>query len=109
MTVIISASTMEDSDSDFSDAREGQDLIKRKTKLNAKGQKVRGEAQAWMEIFRFPNSQEFKDSDIAEKIEKEFSRRKFREFEFADVAEYECKFRRRVGIIPCPYKLKVIL
>ena len=62
-----------------------------------------------METFRFPNSQEFKDSDIAKKLETEFSRRKFREFEFADVAEYECKFRRRVGIIPCPFKIKVML
>ena len=108
-TVNISSSTMSDSDSDFSDAGEGQDNVKKKTKVNAKGQKIRGEAQSWMEIFRFPNSQDFKDSDIGKKLETEFSRRKFREFEFADVAEYECKSSRRVGIIPCTFKIKVML
>ena len=102
---------MEDSDSDFSDA--GEDHIdnskKKKTKVNEKGLKVRGDAQSWVEIFKFPNSKKFHDSEIAKKLEVEFSRRKYREFEFADVAEYECKFRRRVGIIPCPYKIKVLL
>lgn len=100
---------MADSDSDFSDAGEVQidNTRKKKTKVNDKGVKVRGDAQSWVEIFKFPSSQKFHDSDIAKKLENEFSRRKYREFEFADVAEYECKFRRRVGIIPCPYKIKV--
>ena len=39
-TVNISSSTMSDSDSDFSDAGEGQDNVKKKTKVHAKGQKI---------------------------------------------------------------------
>ena len=102
------SSTMELSDSDFSDAGEDHERETRKTKVNSKGQKVRGEAKSWIEIFRFENSKAFKDSDIAKRLEKEFSCRKNREFDYADVAEYECKFRRRVGFIPCPWKIKVL-
>ena len=72
------------------------------------GQKVRGEATSWIEIFRFENSKAFKDSDIAKRLEKEFLCRKNREFDYADIAEYECKFRRRVGFIPSPWKIKVL-
>ena len=25
-----------------------------------------------------------------------------KEFEYADVHDYECKFKRKVGILPCP-------
>ena len=102
------SSKMVHSDSDFSDAGDDHENEKRKSKVNSKGQKVRGEAQSWVEIFRFKNTKEYKDSDIAKKLEKEFSCRKSREFEYADVSEYECKFRRRVGFLPCPWRIKVM-
>ena len=95
---------MELSDSDFSDAGEDHENETRKTKLNSKGPKVRGEV--WVEMFRFENSKAFKDSDIAKRLEKECSCRKNNEFDYA--AEYECKFRRRVGFITCPWKIKVL-
>ena len=98
---------MSDSDSDFSDVGETPEVESR-TKVNDTGPKVRGDARAWVELVKFANAEEYKSSAIAKKIEKEFSCRKNREFQYADVMEYECKFRRRVGYLPCPWKLKVI-
>ena len=58
--------------------------------------------------WRYSDLRTPKHSDIAKILKKEFSCRKNREFDYADIAEYECKFRRRVGFIPCPWKIKVL-
>ena len=97
------------SDSDFSDAGEALEEESRSARTNHEGTKVRGQAKSWVELFKFKNANEYKASDIAKKLKEEFSCRKNREFEYADVAEYECKFRRRVGFLPCPWRLKVML
>ena len=81
---------MEHSDSDFSDAGEvrqqGEHVVS-DAWVNEEGQKVCGDAQAWVEIYHFNNDEEYKAAETVTKLEKEFSRRKFREFEYADVAE----------------------
>ena len=59
-------------------------------------------------MYHFNNAKEYKAAEIVTKLEKEFSRRKFREFDYADVAEYECKYNRKVGFKKCPFKLKVL-
>ena len=104
---------MDDSDSEFSDVGEEVDLPgagkSKKAKVNKNGVKVIGEAQAWKEVNRFANAEEFNKSDIAQKLKKEFSCRKKREFEYADVHEYECKHSRKVGYIPCPWTFKEVL
>ena len=95
-------------DSDFSDA--GEDLeVETRRRTNKEGVQVRGGAISWVEIGRFENADAFEHSEIAEKLKKEFSCRKNRELDYAYVAEYECKFRRRVGFLPCPWKIKVKL
>ena len=58
---------------------------------------------------RFANAKDFKDSDTAKILAEEYSLRKRREFDWADVLEYECKYKRRVGFVPCPMKMKVSL
>ena len=74
---------MDDSDSDFADVVEpiGEE---RSVNDNEKGTKVRGESIAWIELHRFETAKDFKSSDIAKKIEEEFSSRKNREFQYAD-------------------------
>ena len=62
---------MDDSDSDFSDVGETTEEERRDT-VNEKGTKVRGEAKAWTELFKFENA-------------KDFSCRKSTEFQYADV------------------------
>ena len=102
------------SDSDFSDA--GEDIetesdiyVEPPPKVNKNGVKVRGVDKSWIETHRFSNASDFKTSEIANKLETEFSQRKNREYEYADVLEYECKFKRRVGFLPCPWKMKVLI
>ena len=100
---------MDDSDSDFSDAGEDNfnDVTEKPSKVNKQGVKVRGPDKSWVQVHRFASAEVFNQSDIAKKLKKEFSCRKKREFDYADVHDYECKFKRKVVIVPCPMKYKV--
>ena len=71
---------MSDSD-DFSDAREEfpnevNTVNKHVRRVNKNGVKVRGCDKDWVEVSRFLNAEEFKGSDIAKTLKKDFSRRK---------------------------------
>ena len=103
---------MVDSDSDYFDLVEQENVIEDvndapRPRVNQDGQRVRGQDRPWIETSRFSNATEFKNSDIAKKLEADFTNRKTREYDFADVLEYECRFKRRVGYLPCPMKMKV--
>lgn len=100
------------SDSEFSDAGEENDppeafIDDSSNKVNKNGVKVRGPDKDWVEVERFSNAEEYDKSEVASKLKREFSCRKNREYEYADVLEYECKFKRRVGYKPCPLKMRV--
>ena len=41
------------------------------------------------------------------KLKKDFSGRKNREFEYADVQMYDCKYTRKVGFKPWPLKMRI--
>ena len=56
---------------------------------------------------RFATANEYVDSDIGKKIVEEFTSRKSREFDYADVKIYHCRYSRRVGFKPCPWMFKV--
>ena len=102
---------MDDSDSDYSDIGENvegeEDVLCEAPRVNKNGITVRGPDKSWVETHRFGNADDFKNSEIAKKLDKEFCKRKTREYDYADVQEYECKFSRRVGFLPCPWKMKV--
>ena len=76
-------------------------------KVNSNGVKVRGKDIVWEEIHHFENANEYMESEIAKKIEKEFTARKQREYSYADVKMYNCKFSRKVGYLPCPWQIKL--
>ena len=97
-----------ESDSDYSDVGEleqckEEEPVARVAKVNSKGLTVRGKDIVWVEINHFENATEYKESDIAQKIEKESTARKQREYSYADVKMYHCKFSRKVGYLPCPW------
>ena len=99
-----------ESDSDYSDAGEleqceEEEPLARVAKVNSNGVKVRGKDIVWEEIHHFENANEYMESEIAKKIEKEFTARKQREYSYADVKMYNCKFSRKVGYLPCPWRI----
>ena len=71
------------------------------------GLKGRGSAIDWIEVERFDNIEDFKVSTINNEIETGFTRRKMREYNYASVSEYHCKFSRKTGFLPCLWKYKV--
>ena len=72
--------SINDSDSDFSDI--GEDIDNEEVnldsgpRLNKNGIKVRGADKSWVEIHRFDTAKDFKESEIAQRLEKGFSKRK---------------------------------
>jgi hypothetical protein len=100
------------SDSDYSDAEEieleeSENFVARDIRVNGQGQTVRGKDVDWVEVKRFATANEYVDSDIGKKIVEEFTSRKSREFDYADVKIYHCRYSRRVGFKPCPWMFKV--
>ena len=100
-----------DNDDDYCDLGEVIEEVEEEQseapRTNSNGLRIRGPDKAWVEIERFANATEFKNSDIFKKLKAEFSLRKSREYEYADVSQYECKFKRRVGYLPCLKEIKV--
>ena len=82
---------MPDSDSDYVDladelVNDGENIVSSATtRINANGLKVRGGDRSWIEIRRFSNATGFKESELCKQLEKEVSKRKTREYEYADV------------------------
>ena len=100
------------SDSDYSDAEEieleeSENFVARDIRVNGQGQNVPGKDVDWVEVKRFATANEYVDSDIGKKIVEEFTSRKSREFDYADVKIYHCRYSRRVGFKPCPWMFKV--
>ena len=101
-----------DSDPDYSDAEQISQVeianhADREKQLNADGVNVCGKDVNWVEVYRYATAKEFNDSEIGNKIVEEFTARKEREFDYADVKIYHCKYSRRVGFKPCPWMFKV--
>ena len=95
-----------DNDSDYSDAEdevELENIVARDKQVNKDGISFRGKDVNWVEVYRFATH----ESEIGKKIADEFTVRKDREFEYADVKIHHCKFSRRVGFKPCPWNFKV--
>lgn len=106
---------MSDNDSDYVDVGEEtsensveMDGSRRKSRKNKDGVKVRGKDMEWHEITKFSNEDDFRNSDLFGYLQKNFSHRKSRSFEYGDVENWMCKFARKTGYIPCPLQYKVI-
>ena len=95
------------SDENFTDV--GEAPVEEVEALRAKknGSKIRGPDKSWIEVAKFSDASAFKNSEMATHLKTNFTTRKCRVFEYADIKEYECKFSRRVGYLPCPMKMKV--
>ena len=105
---------MSESDSDYCDVGnsvdEGDNVVRngmRKARTNDEGVKVRGTDVEWVEVVTFKNKEAFDESDIKAKLDKQFSRRKSRAFDYGDVDNFVCKYSRKVGFLTCPLKYKV--
>ena len=66
------------------------DPIFRVVRINKNRVKVRVKEISWVKIHQFVNDKEYKDSDIAKKIEKEFMAIKQPKYSYADIKMYHC-------------------
>ena len=107
--------TNSDSDSDYVDVNDvGEHAIAGEMSeriigahINAKGQKVRGKDFNWRDYEKYKNVEEFNVSEIMKHLQDNFTLRRARENEQADVEHFTCKYSRKVGFLPCPVQYKV--
>ena len=97
------------SDDDFADVGEASEEVEAVRPTKSGSKVVRGPDKSWLEVARFSNASLFRNSEIATNLKTNFTTRKCRAFDYADIKEYECKFSRRVGYLPCPMKMKVTI
>ena len=106
--------SIQDSDDDYQDLVQSEETdnttenVPNGPRVNANGVKVRGGDKCWKEIKIFSTADEFKNSEICNILFKDFSRRKTRDFKYAEVEEYTCKHSRRTGFLPRPWTVRVI-
>ena len=91
------------SDDDFADVGEAPEEVEAVRPMKSGF----GPDKSWLEVARFSNASLFRNSEIATNLKTNFITRKCLSFDYADIKEYECKFSRRVGYLPCPMKMKV--
>ena len=103
------------SDDDFEDpANVATTIADHENQINGGGTEdiarktTRGKDVSWTILQEFENAPEFFSSDLARKIEKEFTASRKRQFQYAMVTEYRCKFARKKKFQPCPWKLRVL-
>ena len=100
------------SDSDFEDVVEEQSPADAAHEQVARGKSkagklVRGKDVHWVEVEVFDDAQEFFASNIYKKLKQDFTVSRKRQFEYAHVIEYRCRFSRKVGYLPCTLKMRV--
>ena len=59
------------------------------------GKVTRGKDISWIGLKEFETASAFLESDFAQKIFKEFTTSRKRQFQYAQVTEYRCKFARK--------------
>ena len=72
------------------------------------GKVTRGKDISWIGLKEFETASAFLESDFAQKIFKEFTTSRKRQFQYAQVTEYRCKFARKKNFQPCPWKIRVL-
>ena len=77
--------------------------------IGKNGKNIRGKDISWILLKEFSNAPEFYSSDLAKKISKEFTASRKRQFQYAEVIDYRCKFARKKQYQPCPWKIRVLL
>ena len=102
------------SDSEFSDIGEEAPYPPTSSQPNDRVKKVkkkatRGKDVDWEDDEKLADAKALEESVLFSDIKEKFSLRKNREFAYADVQGYECKFSRRNGYLPCPLKYRVSL
>ena len=100
------------SDSDFEDVAAEEQIIHNtdddsSSRVSKHGKLVRGKDVNWKEVEVFDTAQDFFASNRYKKLKLEFTASRKRQFDYALVSDYRCKYARKVGYNPCPRKIRI--
>ena len=103
-------------DSDFvdvtaheqSDESDDSEAISVGGKVVKNGKFVRGKDVVWTEVAAFNTAPDYFASDLSKKISNDFTASRKRQFNYAEIIEYRCKYARKLGFLSCPIKMRVL-
>ena len=100
------------SDSDFEDVGAEEQIHNNDdneslSRVSKHGKLVRGKDLNWKEVEVFDTAQDFFASTRFKKLKLDFTASRKRQFEYAQVSEYRCKYARKVGYTPCQRKIRI--
>ena len=94
-------SEISDDDSDYCDVAEPivedhSDNIRKETRVNKEGVKVRGKDLEWVEIDKFENEESYRKSEIKKKLFENLSRSKNRNVEYGLVENFVLNMQEKL-------------
>ena len=78
-----------------------EDYEPRSIRVNSNGKKVRGKDLNWTKKINFNNAKQYKDSNIVEDLEENYTLKRSNEYEYGTVLNYICKFNQKTRYQPC--------
>ena len=85
-----------------------EDYEPRSIRVNSNGKKVRGKDLHWTKKINFNNAKQYKDSNIVEDLEDNYTLKRSNEYEYGTVHNYICKYNQKTRYQPCRKELRVV-
>ena len=85
-----------------------EDFEVRTVRVNKDGKKVRGKDLNWTKKCNYNNPKTFEDSNILDELKENYLIKRRREYEYATVHNYVCKYSQREKFLPCRKEIRIV-
>ena len=106
---------------DFSDIGEEKDIVDEvdsskvrydfdvpNVRINKDGKKIRGRDLSWVKKVKYDNPKKFHDSNLIDDLKENYTAKRKRNYAYASVHNYVCKFSQRCQYLPCKKEIRII-
>ena len=80
----------------------------RTVRVNKDGKKIRGKELSWVKKINFNNPTAFEQSNVIEELKDNYTVKRKREYEYATVHNYVCKYFQRSQYLPCQKEIRIV-
>ena len=85
-----------------------EDYERRTVRVNADGKRMRGKDLSWTKKFVFNNMRAFEQSNFLVELKETHTSKRKREYEYAEVHNFVCKYFQKKGFISCQQETRII-
>ena len=85
-----------------------EDYEVRTVRVNSEGKKIRGKDMSWVKKINFNNPKAYEDSNVLEELKENYAVKRKREYDYATVHNYVCKYFYRSQYLPCQKEIRIV-